>query len=923
MPKVSPGRISFNAGIFSPLLEGRIDHQKKPASLRAGKNVIGVTQGPALRRSGTDFIHPVRDESKVTALVPFVFSDEQALQLEFSDLKLRFFGDSGVVTLAPSSVTAIVTASPFVITSAALTAAGGAIGKQVALSGFAVDQSLEGVICNITGKTGDDFTLTIPGNGTYTGPTGAVSSHTAALVYEIASPYAEADVRKIVAVQDIDVMYLYCKGYRPRTLSRSGATSWAFANVEYFDGPFLDEDFNAPTLDPSDDGIATADHTSDTSATGTASGTIAAAGHDHWYAFDGDYDTYFETNLTEGQKFEIEYEFSTPTIIEGYSIYIPDKNDTTIDDVPYSARDHAPDTWTFEGSMDGTTWVVLDEKYDYVLWTNLRTPYIKLVNTTAYVHYRLRVRKVGVPGNAINGRVARLVMRKAGTVTFNLTASSTTGINKGQGFLTTDVGRLIRAYQQDGYWRSLEITARVSSTVVTVKLQGEPLYSSRVLRRWRFGAYSDTTGWPTTATFFEDRLATGGSVEYPNLLALSVPGQYNIMSPSDPDGVVTAANGIVLRPKARKASDIVWLVGDERGLLVGTSSDEFVVGPQTTQEAFSATNNMYRASTRRGSALIAPAIIDRQVLYIQKHKKTVREFAYNYQVDGYQSPSMSLFASHLGSSRYEQIVLASEPHNLAWIRRANGTLCSFVYNREEGVVGWYEHELDGFVEHLSVIPSVNDEQDALWLVVRRTIDGLTRRYIEKLRPFWESGMALQTARYADCGEYIELASPAQNIYGLRHLEGELVCGIMDGKKFTATVTDHHIELPVEAQDYVFVGLPYETYVELPRFEAGSAEGVSLGKLQRIARANIAVWDSAGGEYAIYDSDKREFSWNIIEYGNHGATLPDEIELATRILDHKDTDGKYSNEAVIGIRTSDPLPLNLVAFLPRMETQDGG
>ena len=284
---------------------------------------------------------------------------------------------------------------------------------------------------------------------------------------------------------------------------------------------------------------------------------------------------------------------------------------------------------------------------------------------------------------------------------------------------------------------------------------------------------------------------------------------------------------------------------------------------------------------------------------------------------------MSLFASHLGASRYEQIVLASEPHNLAWIRRTNGTLCSFVYNREEGVVGWYEHELDGFVEHISVIPSVTDEQDTLWLVVRRTIDGLTRRYIEKLRPFWESGMTLQTARYGDCGEYIELASPAQNIYGLRHLEGKLVCGIMDGKKFTATVEDHHIELPVEAQDYVFIGLPYETYVELPRFEAGSAEGVSLGKLQKIARANIAVWDSAGGEYAIYDSDKRAFSWNAIDYGNHGATLPDEIELATRILDHKDTDGKYTNEAVVGIRTSDPLPLNLVAFLPRMETQDGG
>ena len=126
MPKVSPGKVSFNAGVFGPLLEGRIDHQKKAASLRAGVNVVAVTQGPAIKRSSTSFVQPVRDESKITNLVPFVFSDEQALQLEFSDLKLRFFGDpvgvgdAGIVTLTPSAISSITTASPFVFVSAAL-----------------------------------------------------------------------------------------------------------------------------------------------------------------------------------------------------------------------------------------------------------------------------------------------------------------------------------------------------------------------------------------------------------------------------------------------------------------------------------------------------------------------------------------------------------------------------------------------------------------------------------------------------------------------------------------------------------------------------------------------------------------------------------------------------------------------------------
>jgi hypothetical protein len=923
MPRVSPIKQSFNAGVFSRLLDGRVDHAKFPLSLRTGKNLIGVVQGPAMRRSGTRMMQPVHNEGKVSALVPFVFTNEQALTLEFADLKVRFHSDAGTLTLAASAITAIVTASPFVFTSAALTAAGGAIGKQVALSGFAVNQSLDGVICNITGKTGDNYTVTIPGGGAYTGPTGAVVGHTAALVYEVASPYAEADVRNIVALQDVDVMYLFCKGYRPRTLSRLGATNWVFATRSFIDGPFAPEDTAAPILDPNNDGIATADHTSGTSSTGTASGTTATgAGTIAWKAFDSSYNTYWEPDTD--QTGHLEYQFATPTVIEGYAMYIPEDNDEVdADGVAYSQRDHAPATWKFYGSADGISFVLLDEVYDYTAWTNFRTPYRKLNNTVAYEYYRLDIRNIVLPGNKIHPRLARLVMRQAGDVTFDLTASSVSGINKGAGFQTTDVGRLLRVYQPDGYWRSLEITARTSTTVITAKLQGEPLYSGAKLRRWRMGYYSDTTGWPYTAAWFEARMAMGGCTEFPNLIAFSAPEQYDVMSPSDPDGLTVPTNGIALRPIRRRASPIQWIVGDEKALLIGTESDEFVIGPATEQEAFSATNAKYRPSTKRGSAFIQPVEIDRQVLFVQSHRKVVREFAYAYQDDGFKAPSMSVFASHMGVSRFAQVAYAQEPHSIVWIRRDDGSLCSLVYSREENVVGWYEHDIGGVVESMCALPSVSDEQDTLWLTVRRTIDGNTRRYIERLAPMWDFGMTHHDARFADCWARIELGGDTTQAYGLRFLEGETVVGLMDGKKFTAVVTDGGVELPDTASDYVFVGKAFETLGEAQRFDAGAADGTAVGKLQRTHALGVLLWDSAGGQLGQYNDDQKAIEWQDVNYGNHGATLPDEVELYSGVMVPTELEGQHGFNNTLHWRTSDVFPFNVVALMPRMETQDGG
>ena len=101
-----------------------------------------------------------------------------------------------------------------------------------------------------------------------------------------------------------------------------------------------------------------------------------------------------------------------------------------------------------------------------------------------------------------------------------LTASSTTGINDGAGFVTTDIGRSVRL--NDGWG---VITALTSTTVVTWEIK-QNLGSSSSSTDWALGAWSDDTGYPKTVSFFEQRLIFGGSTDFPQTIWASESGFY-------------------------------------------------------------------------------------------------------------------------------------------------------------------------------------------------------------------------------------------------------------------------------------------------------------------------------------------------------------------------------------------------------------
>lgn len=921
MAKASPMIRSFNAGEFSELVEGRTDLDRYPSSLRKMYNMIAAPQGPAISRSGTAFVVPVADEADFSALLPFIFSNEQAKMLEFANDRIRFMDEDGLQVYEPVA-TAITSGAgaPITFTSGTLDSV---VGEQVVLLGFPASYNLNGEVVKITAKLGTSYTL----DKVY--PAGvAVVNGQAATVYHVPCDFSDDQRRAMRFIQSVDVLYLLT-GARPRKLSRYGDYDWRLEPIDFIDGPYMPTNDKSTTLTPSATGSAVppgvgtyATSGNRPAIAGTVTTPVAFLGRnltyslpasDASYAFDGNDDTYWAGNVQ--QTGYIQVNPPAPFVCDGYSIFVALDNQ----DSSFLASDYAPSTFEFQG-YNGSAWVLLDRQETYVLYDNNKSIFFEVDNETAYSAYRLVVSKL-MRNGPIEARVRQLTLRSKTAASFNITASSVVNINNDRGFETTDIGRLIRVKGNDGAWRALEITARVSATVVTVKLLGEPLPNVQPIRQWRMGYWSDTTGWPSVGDFFEDRLWLAGPEDFPDQFAGSVSGAYETFSQTDTFGEVLDDSAVVGRLNSRKLSRIRWLSSDERGLVMGTGSEEYTLS-SSGGEALTARNIKARPATRRGSANVEPVRVDNQVLYVQRSGRTIREFAYVFESDGYKSPSMTQLASHLGAVPFVEMDYAAEPHSIVWIRRQDGTLVGLTYNREESVVGWHRHDLSGgVVESLAVLPQKDQLQDALWVVVRRTVNGQTRRYIERLTRFWDFDTTLAEAHYVDSGlRYV--GTPITIVYGLQHLEGEEVYGLADFRPVGPLVVENgSVELPFEAGN-VILGLGFDGEAEIARMENGAADGTAMGKVKRINSIVVDLWNSAGGQIGVWNGELGAVVYEDIEYPGPVDEIED-VKLFTGSVGPITPAAGYDMKGTIGFKRpkNSPLPFNVTAIMPQLNTQD--
>lgn len=347
-----------------------------------------------------------------------------------------------------------------------------------------------------------------------------------------------------------------------------------------------------------------------------------------------------------------------------------------------------------------------------------------------------------------------------GSVT--MTASSTVGINDGAGFLVTDIGRLLRITTTGG-WAWGEITGHTSTTVVTVLKKSTSLFTVAAQDDWRLGLYSDTTGFPNCISFFEDRLALGSNVAGQPRVDLSFVNGFSPIevnfAPTDESGAVSDDNAIS-RP-ITSTNKLLWLEDNEKALVAGTAADERLILARVTGDKLTPANTTERPTTSRGSANIQPVKTDNAILFPQRFRRKLHEYAFVFESDSFRSPDLTILSENVTRTGVIEMAYQEEPLNVVWAIKTNGELVGLTYERSENIVGWHRHAFGGFsdigqtlgplVESIAVIPSPDTTKDELYVIVNRFIDGSVKRYIEYLTSFFEDTTDLKDAFHVDSG----------------------------------------------------------------------------------------------------------------------------------------------------------------------------
>ena len=456
-----------------------------------------------------------------------------------------------------------------------------------------------------------------------------------------------------------------------------------------------------------------------------------------------------------------------------------------------------------------------------------------------------------------------------------------------------------------------------------------PSYAIRTLTRsahnnWTFATASisgspspglaSSDNYPSVVSFFEQRLVFGNSNNNPQTLWFSKNGAYlNFTVGTDAD------DALIYTIASNTVDSIRWLSAT-RVLTVGTSGGEYVVtasndGPVTP------TTTLIRKYSNYGSAQVPPVQVADVTLFLQRGGRKLREFKYVGDVDasGYQAPDMTILAEHITDGGIDALAFQQEPDSIVWCVRADGTLLGLTYRREEQVVAWHKHTLGGVfgsgqavVESIATLPTDSGEDD-LYMIVKRTVNSVTKRYVEKLKTF-DFGSAATGSFFVDSGLSYS-GSATTSLTGLYHLQGQTASVLGNGASHaTKTVASGGITTDFSVTTAA-VGLGFTSSMKTLRLESGSVDGTSQGKPKRIHAVTVRLYETVGLEVGTSSS-----SVERIPFRDSSMAMDTAVSLFTGDKDIEFTGG-FDDQDRIYLQQTQALPLTVLALFPRLNTFD--
>lgn len=683
---------SFSGGELAPALYARVDTTKYASGLRTCKNMLVMRHGGAQNRSGTEFICEVKDSSKTVRLIEFVYNSSQTYVLEFGDQYMRVIKDGVQQNLSSQNITGITKANPAVLTySGSDTYANG---DEVYIESVVGMTEVNGrwfKVANVDAGA-NTFELNYK-DGTAVDSSAFTtysSGGTVAEVYQITTPYVEADLPALQFVQSADVVTIVHPTYAPRELSRTADTSWTLATITF------DPEITGPTnISCSGGGAGSRDArylvtavnslTGEESLVGTAAltgsitgitqaspGVVTSTAHG---LVTGDVITF----ASIGGMTELNGNSYLVVKIDADTFSLKEFNGTAIDTTGYTAYTSGG-TWSQYCAFKTNHTTLSITNFITVVWD-------EVADATEYVIYKEPNASAGVFTNVFGYL----------------------GLSKATSF---------------------------NDTGADPDAADNPPEESTV-----FEASND---YPSAVTYIQQRRAFANTNNDTEKVWLSRTGNFkNFTTRSasqDDDSVSFVLAG-------RQVNAVKHMI-DIGQLVIFTTGGEWAIQGDAAN-IITPTDVNPKQYSYNGSSDLRPLVIGGNAVYVQARGSVVRDLSFDYTVEGYRGNDLTIFSAHLFDEytlvdwSYQQI-----PHSIVWVVRSDGVLLGLTYVREHEMMAWHKHEFDGgTVENVCCVPEGNE--DATYVVVVRTIDGATKRYIERMSTRQVSESTIKDAIFMD------------------------------------------------------------------------------------------------------------------------------------------------------------------------------
>ena len=432
----------------------------------------------------------------------------------------------------------------------------------------------------------------------------------------------------------------------------------------------------------------------------------------------------------------------------------------------------------------------------------------------------------------------------------------------------------------------------------------------------------DDDEYPETIALHEQRLWFACTNLRPQSFFASNSGEFEIWSQSFPLKTDDAFTYTVADGQVNK---IMWFAALD-DLLMGTSAKERKVIPLSESTALGPGNITMRVQTMYGSNSLAPLTVGESILHCSRENSLIRDLGYQLAKDGYTGNDLTVKSRHL-FDHFDLIRwgYAQAPHSIIWAVRSDGVVLSMTYMKEHEVFGWAWHDTKGAFKEVCAVPG--DGKTDVYFIVERTINGETKRFIERLATGIGVTGTSQNGKaeldntelwYSDCSMKYEDAA-ATVISGLDHLEGESVHVVADGNVVDGlTVSGGEITLPT-ASEKVIVGLPIENaYIDTLPVDVQDTSGNAITRIKSIPSVTVRVNNSRGfwagaldenDEVNLYEQPVRTDE----DYGEPIALTFTDYEMALEAVSGR--------SGRVRISQPDPIPLTILAVVPEVVLED--